>query len=75
MDIVSLNRTRRNGEKTGSRYYKDRMDGTRDKLNVEEAVDDKIQASDTRNSMVVPSHPRPQGTVKEKTYSVLFNTQ
>lgn len=46
-----------------------------DKLDVEEVVDGKIQASDPRNSMVVPTHPCPQATAKEKTHSVSFNTK
>lgn len=44
-----------------------------DKFHVEDTVDDKIQASDPCNSMVVPIHPNPQGTATEKSYAVLFN--
>lgn len=41
-----------------------------DKLHVEDAVNDKTQASDPCNSMLVPIHPSPQGTATEKSYSV-----
>lgn len=44
-----------------------------EELNVEEASNDKIQASDSCHQTAGPSHPSPQRTDGEKVYIILFH--
>ena len=46
-----------------------------EELNVEEAGNDKIQASDSCHQTVGPGHPSPQRTNGEKVYIILFHAR